>query len=310
MPGKKQVRLKGMTSAAIDYAVHGHATVELTLPNEQKFTATIAYGDDRNDVLVVEILSPSFFRTIEIQRIQHASAHFEINHRYFRRMQQAIQHTSANVLRKLVPPKACFYSRRKQAKPKLEKFPLDREYQLKAFQQMLSCYAETPYLLLGPFGTGKTHVLAAVAVQLLKDPKSRILIATHQHIAADSLYRMLQVHVESVDCKALRLVAKEQNKKNVQVLSNYPHSCKTLSEVHSQYLARWPAIIITFITTLNLKEMEEREKYPLNFTHILVDEGAQSREPEALGALVLAKHNTKIIIVGDNQQVSVMQCYV
>ena len=305
MPREQQVRLKGMTSAAIDYAVHGHATVELTLPNEQKFTATIAYGDYTNDVLVVKILSHSFFYTTEIQRIQHASAHFEINHWYFQRLQQAIQHTNPCVLQKLVPPQRSFKisSQGRQAKPKLERLPLDTESQLEAFQQMLSCNAEIPYLLLGPFGTGKTHVLVAVAVQLLKDPKSRILITTHQNIAADSLYRMLQVHTPEVHRKVLRLVANEQTMQQVQVL--YPCSCATMRGVNPQCLAGWPAIVTTFLTALNLKEMEEGEEYLLNFTHILVDEGAQSREPEALGALVLAKRNTKIIIVGDNQQVSV-----
>ena len=40
-----------------------------------------------------------------------------------------------------------------------------------------------------------------------------------------------------------------------------------------------------------------------HFTHILLDEGAQSREPESIAPLCLADIDTKIIIVGDHKQV-------
>ncbi len=40
------------------------------------------------------------------------------------------------------------------------------------------------------------------------------------------------------------------------------------------------------------------------FTHILLDEGAQAREPEAVAPLSLATKDTKIVIAGDPQQVS------
>jgi len=39
------------------------------------------------------------------------------------------------------------------------------------------------------------------------------------------------------------------------------------------------------------------------FTHILIDEGAQTREPEAVAPLGLADDNAKIVIAGDHLQV-------
>ena len=63
-------------------------------------------------------------------------------------------------------------------------------------------------------------------------------------------------------------------------------------------------IVTTFLTATNLPEMEPQ----LNFSHILIDEGAQTREPEALGALAIAKPETKIVIVGDNKQVGSLWC--
>ena len=62
-------------------------------------------------------------------------------------------------------------------------------------------------------------------------------------------------------------------------------------------------IITTFLTATNLKQSMEQSSQPVVFSHILIDEGAQTREPEALGALAVVKQETKIVIVGDNQQV-------
>ena len=43
------------------------------------------------------------------------------------------------------------------------------------------------------------------------------------------------------------------------------------------------------------------------FTHILMDEGAQAREPEAVAPLCLATKDTKIVIAGDSSQVGLLQ---
>lgn len=62
-------------------------------------------------------------------------------------------------------------------------------------------------------------------------------------------------------------------------------------------------VVTTFLTALYLKDKVNKEGTALKFTHIIIDEGAQSREPEALGAVVLATSSTCLIVAGDNQQV-------
>jgi len=56
--------------------------------------------------------------------------------------------------------------------------------------------------------------------------------------------------------------------------------------------------VTTFINTQQLLQLRVRP-----FTHILIDEGAQSREPEAVAPLSLADKHTKIVIAGDHMQV-------
>ena len=58
-------------------------------------------------------------------------------------------------------------------------------------------------------------------------------------------------------------------------------------------------VITTFMIALQLPEFFE----PGFFTHILIDEGAQAREPECIAPLSLANKTTRIIIAGDSKQV-------
>ena len=62
-------------------------------------------------------------------------------------------------------------------------------------------------------------------------------------------------------------------------------------------------VVTTFLTATNLKQKEIYGQQ-LEFSHILIDEGGQAREPESIGALAVVKEETKIVIVGDHMQVS------
>ena len=289
------MHLTGMTSGAIDYAIHNHAEVQFSL-GSQNYTATIEGRDDKTDTL--HIYNPNFIQDFQ-RKSQLVSAHFEINHKYFRGLHQAIQNTHYAIIRKLLPnfksfPSSCQVRLHGST---ITNFTLDEEYQIPALEQMLSSNSDAPFLLLGPFGTGKTHLIAAAVVELLEGIQTRVLVCTHQNIGANNVYKNLQKHAPNACHKALRLVPSE---KVLQQMDS-PDYCRTLQEVNPHQLSRYQVIVTTFSTALRVKEKKGYEN--LYFTHILIDEGAQSREPEALGALALASDSTKIIIVGDNQQV-------
>ena len=67
----------------------------------------------------------------------------------------------------------------------------------------------------------------------------------------------------------------------------------------SSYRNRSNFLIVTpCLTALHLAKFIPRGF----FTHILLDEGAQTREPEAVAPLSMAGRNTKIVIAGDQNQ--------
>ena len=298
------IRLSGMSSVGMDYAVHNRADVRLTLENRQMFFTTVTDRDYDADELILK-MSPSFW-TYRGKLLRNVLAHFETKRSYFQRLHQAIDFAPTNVLLKLLPTQKSFaplpHQQVSHIKLKAQRFRLDTEYQIQALRRMLSCNPAAPYLLLGPFGTGKTYVLAAAVEKLLHDQRNRVLVCTHLNRGADNLYASIQKRLHNYDL-VLRLVANREALEGLRIdaaciAANEPFL--TVDEIFE-----WPAIITTFITAIQLREMEIRDGKHFPFTHILIDEGAQSPEPETLGALMLAKEQTRVAIVGDNQQASV-----
>ena len=301
------VLLVGMSGTAMDYAAHNFAQVELTVVNS-KYTAKVIGKDEETNALVVEMHSFNFFRKFNGRAVQSAPAHFDIDHKYrhysFQRMHQAIECADPVVIQKLLP-KGNSLTKNTSSEvtlcgKTLAGFTLDQEYQRTALKRMLSCNPSAPYLVLGPFGTGKTHLLAAAVANLSENPHNKVLVCTHMNIGADNLYNNIQEFAPIVSRKALRLAPSEKVAQQLQVRSR---CIQSLDQVNPHSLIQWPIIVTTFGAAFTMKGIMDAGQVQPTFTHILIDEGAQSREPEALGALLLANESVKLIIVGDNQQV-------
>ena len=150
-------------------------------------------------------------------------------------------------------------------------------------------------MIVGSFGTGKTHLLARAAMQIVQeDHRARVLVCAHHQSTADS-------YVVNYFSKVFR--------KNEMVrlmnpryspppkFTNYYQTAKCKILQNSAHSVR--VIVTTLATSLHLHNVLK----PGHFTHILMDEGAQSREPEAVAPLTFANQNTKIIVAGDHKQV-------
>ena len=299
------IYLTGLTYSAMDYASHKRAdvTFDLEVGHRQplSYSAGIHDVDYDRDALVLKVsTSSSLHQFFSWATVRKASAHFNINHHYYRLLHEAIEYANSNVLSKLVPStfvRPFHHANQVQIRGRrIHQFHLDGKYQLAALRQMLTCNPDAPYLLLGPFGTGKTYVLAAAVTKLLESVGNRVLVCTHLNRGADGLCKNLHKHAPSIVCKAVRMVPSEEAKLNLRLPQNFDI---TLSSncINSQ----WCVIITTFGTALHLAESVKQGQ--MSFTHILIDEGAQCPEPEALGAIVLASKETKVVIVGDNKQV-------
>ncbi|XP_067095662.1 3'-5' exoribonuclease HELZ2 [Osmerus mordax] len=165
---------------------------------------------------------------------------------------------------------------------------------------------EVPFLIYGPFGTGKTFTLATATKELVKKPTNRVLICTHTNSSAD-LYVKKHFHssVNSgrFEVKPLRIKAEEASVKSTdKVTLQYCHLSEdkqSFSFPDEELLASHRVVITTTAMARHLHDL----KLPIGyFTHILIDEASQMLECEALMPLGLAGPNTRVVLAGDHMQ--------
>ena len=243
---------------------------------------------------------------------QRVDVNFILKHSYFTSLRKAVCILPPYMVDKLVPDEKTLKTRMRTEEavdvdyPVLDQFDLDTDYQEPACHSILQSSNAAPFLITGPFGAGKTRLLATVALRvLLQNPKCVILIATHHIRTADQ-------YIEKYFGKLLEddNFKMKENLKVVRVVGKdaiHDSKCKYIKIVSSmdpETVNKYNLIVTTFGIMLQLQRvMRKKCSY---FTHIFIDEGAQARESETLGAFSHAGPDTKIVIAGDHKQVVCM----
>ncbi|KAK7471580.1 hypothetical protein BaRGS_00035778, partial [Batillaria attramentaria] len=166
-----------------------------------------------------------------------------------------------------------------------------------------------PFVMYGPFGTGKTETLAQAAMVLLREkPQSRILICAQSNSAADLyILKHLDPYLKKSQTNQpllLRIVSKERR------LTSVPADVKKFCclsadgqsfEIPSEQIVKQHRIVVTTVEmSLQLTCMNLRGY----FTHIFIDEAAQALECETIMPLILATDRTCVVLTGDHMQTS------
>ena len=297
--------LTGLSSNAVAYAIHAARQDQITIDG---ITVRGEIRVNKKDMDVINVhctdkldycsLKSKFSDTCIPQTMPVC---FDLKHSYFVSLHNSLSRLVPSTINRLIPD----HIKRKQRRlprtpyPKTEDLWLDKEYQLLALKKMMACDNSTPFLLTGPFGTGKTRVLATAAINFLRDPANRVLICTSHRQSADAYIDkyfgpMVERHQMPHNVMPVRLIGNDYSFYH----SYYKYLFKTINERND--IIQSSLIVTTSLTTPKLINLKMK-----SFTHILMDEGAQTREPEAVAPLGLAKSNTKIVIAGDHMQVSV-----
>ena len=254
-----------------------------------------------NDYENVLPYSPLHLLNAELKRNTRMSliAQFRLKYSYFTNLHKATDYLPNEIARKLTAEETGRDNPFNVEIPSKEfnfpqQFQLD-DVQLSSFHKLLECSPTIPFIIAGPFGTGKTRVIAASAFWLLlRDKKSRILIATHHRHTADEYIKtyftedLLKNTLGRIP--AVRLLGNHAPMKDIH--------CNLVKKTWmvENGLHTYRLIITTFITSMRMRN-------PGQFTHIFIDEGAQAREPESVAAFRFASPRTKIVIAGDHRQV-------
>lgn len=235
---------------------------------------------------------------------EEVSVKFDLKYSYFDRLHKAIDSLNKEMIKKIMPQVECDFSPPFNSdevytwlpKKYLEVIRLDGQ-QIDALKTALICKPKAPVVVIGSFGTGKTRLLAQLAFQIFEQSagSARILIVAHHQASADTFVTSYFGKMDDWKAKICRLTAPSYDYD-----PQYTRFYATAKEI--QRLRRFPQIIVTTLSTsLHLQEYVQKTKQ--YFTHILMDEGAQTREPESVAPLCMAWPDTKIIIAGDHKQV-------
>ena len=257
----------------------------------------------------------SFFRIGDDSLIIFSiSANFEVKHSYFQLLRRSLASLSDDAIERIMPTGGDFIHGLN-----LSRVPFPKEYeslsldkkQFQALQLILFSRSRAPVIIPGPFGTGKTRLLAVAAHSFIETAKYsdsivRVLVCCHHQVSADTFIESYFGGM-STDRHCPWKVELVRLTRNIYYLvgSHYDYLYVPLhvfqQHINDERYANTKRLVVvtTFSTALNIGNLLGTDF----FTHILLDEGAQVREPEAVAPLCMANKNTKIVIAGDPQQV-------
>ena len=282
-----------------------HAFAKLPKRVHSHFNA-IGFALTRSEVRKLNLISRNgFTETLPVR--------FDLKHSYFRGLHEALDNLPEAVVARIVPSKhsfaRCSADVVNDTSVKYQRPPwprlLDLDYgQLQTLSAVMQCSPEIPVLLAGPFGTGKTRLLARAAYEILKESRQhRVLICAHHQVSVDTFVeyfgQMKQNEAFPWFVKFVRVTPNEYH--DSETKKKYREFYRTKHSVSNSF--NYQLVVTTFGTAPSLVRKIKSHSVEGFFTHILIDEGAQSREPETLGPLCFAGENTKIIIAGDHYQV-------
>ena len=256
-----------------------------------------------------------------------AEVKFEIQRFYFKMLHNSLNNLSTEAVQKLIPNRKVFSSYEPGeffpvSKAPFESIELDSA-QMSALYLILKSSPALPVLIAGSFGSGKTRLLARAAYEILKGRRRRVLICAHHQSSVDTFVNYF------CEMKYNRNTPNRNNRsvwavEMIRIVANDSYTSSTrdkykLDDIYKakngltlKDLDKYQLVLTTFSTASNLftrLQSKQGQRGGLIFTDVLMDEGAQIREPEMVGALGWAGKETKIIIVGDHYQVSCIQVY-
>ena len=247
------------------------------------------------------------------------TADFEVKHSYFNNLRRSLSNLSNGMIERIMPTEEHFSTGPKSTpvyRPQHLSMELDEEQQAHALQLVLQFgQLLAPVIISGAFGTGKTRVLAVAAYNFIEyakqhDTACRVLVCSHHQYCADIFVEsffgpLLENRYASWGVKLVRLTRKKYSNASAA----YRHLYVSVDKFNQQFEtgkytnAKHLVVVTTFITALNVAS-QLGNKF---FTHILLDDAAQVREPEAVAPLCMANESTRIVIAGDCQQVIIIE---
>ena len=307
--------IEGMNASQIAYALQASSHATISIPYKPPVKCKVEFLSCNystvNDSLYIGFDEENEGTFPSELNKQIFSVKFEVKHSYFNDLNNTVSQIADNIdaLKRIIPGREDFdegLDLRRIPKTPYSQLQLDID-QFRGLQTMLFSRSSGPVLIPGPFGCGKTRLLAVATRCIIHECKvkniaGRVLICCYQQDSADIFMKeyfikMIKDEQNPWDVEVVRVTSSRyQPKRDWQVINAIDFRVSFQKYRSKQYLV----IVTTCGGALRMSGTVPKDY----FTHILIDEGAQTREPETIAPLIMANKDTRIIIAGDSQQVN------
>lgn len=176
--------------------------------------------------------------------------------------------------------------------------------QADAVGMILGCRGVPPYVIYGPPGTGKTMTLVEAILQLYtSNRRANVLICAASNSAADHVLEKLlsaSYLIRPSDIFRLNAPSRQYDDVNPDFIRFCFFEDMVFKCPPMRALMRYKIVISTYMSSSFLHAEGIRRGH---FTHIFLDEAAQSSEPEAMVPLSgLCGRDTVVVLAGDPMQ--------
>ena len=279
---------------AISYAKQAAEAAHIVLDGRTINVDIVAYGmyyAGDNSVTIGITEHPLKLRPSILNHAIVCDVVFELKHSYFHRQHEALDRLPLHVINQLFPREKK-KENHKYMKVRSSSLYLDDLGQMQALTAILN-QGTRPLVIAGPFGTGKTRVLARATYELLGQNQSNmILICTHHQASADTFIEYFGPMKHEHFFRRIRIVRVAVSTYKSGTKDKFPGYFVSVKNA----LLRNPKVIVCTIGLSHHLKIK-------GLTHIFIDEAAQTRETEAIIPLQLAETQTKIVLAGDHCQV-------
>ena len=230
---------------------------------------------------------------------------FNTKQYYFTCCQESIDHISDDIIERIIPEvdrfvhlQTCVLTEEDKKVLKLKQCSDDQAEALKKIIALPP--ASPPLLITGAFGTGKTHALILAANYILQAPgreDTKVLVCCQSSTSADHFLD----HYSSTHIRHQNAIVRLTSFENPKMKPSYQTAPQFISKL--RLTTKKILVICTFHDSLMLARELKKQQQSLSFAYILMDEGAQAREAEAVAPFFMADESTRIVIAGDCQQV-------
>ena len=238
--------------------------------------------------------------------ILNSEVQFHLNRRYFELLHESVEGLPKETILKVFPETSLYGVLEKKKLRNYDpphQLKLDEMFQMPALEAILTNPPLAPFILTGPFGTGKTRLIVRATHQVVcTDRNASILICVHHNQTAnnyveDYFGRLYETGNIPKYAYPVRMVPHPKKiPPNTKYYRHYYLPEQLKGEIQECQL------VITTYTVAKILVERLRCK-PGFFTHIFLDEAAQGPEPEAMMPLLLATKDTHIVLAGDHLQV-------